>query len=133
MFSIVQLNIDMSIDTDSVAKVIIFYKNTILMLHKHDASGWELPGGHLNLGENFKQGAFREVFEETNIKLRKLKPILQQPKFTLFVSRAKNVDVRLSSEHREFRWVNVKQLLKLKLTKSTKINLKTILQTVSDI
>ena len=133
MFSSVQLNIDMGIDVDSVSKVIIFYKNKILMLHKCDSTGWELPGGHLNLGENFKQGALREVFEETNIKLKKLKPILQQPKFTLFVSRVKGANVELSSEHREFRWVNTKQLLKLKLTKSTKINLKTILQTVSGI
>ena len=123
----------MGIDIDSVSKVIIFYKNKILMLHKRDSTGWELPGGHLNLGENFKQGALREVFEETNIKLKKLKPILQQPKFTLFVSRVKGANVELSSEHREFRWVNTKQLLKLKLTKSTKINLKTILQTVSGI
>lgn len=36
---------------------------------------WTMPGGKLEYGETFEQGAIREVLEETGIKLNKLKVI----------------------------------------------------------
>ena len=69
-------------DTDNVSKVVMLWKNKCLFLQKDDKT-WELPGGHLNVGEKFKTGAIREVFEETGIKLTKLKLILKQKDFRL--------------------------------------------------
>ena len=64
-------------DTKNVSKVIIEWKNACLLLQRAGDGTWELPGGHLELGETFKQGAKREVFEETQIKISKLKTIIK--------------------------------------------------------
>lgn len=120
-----QLNIDMQ-DVDDVSKVIILWSKRCLVLQKNNKE-WELPGGHLNLGETYKQGAIREVREETGIKLGKLKTIIKQKQFRMFVSPAKVIKVKLSDEHINYKWVNRREFIKLKLTKSTLINLKSIL------
>ena len=39
----------------------------------HGKGTWTMPGGKLDFGESFEQGACREVFEETGIKLSKEK------------------------------------------------------------
>ena len=36
---------------------------------------WAIPGGMLELGETIQEGAEREIFEETNIRIRAGKPI----------------------------------------------------------
>lgn len=120
-----QLNIGMQ-DVDDVSKVIILWSKRCLVLQKNNME-WELPGGHLNLGETYKQGAIREVREETGMKIGKLKTIIKQKQFRMFISHAKVIKVKLSDEHISYKWVNRKEFIKLKLTKSTLINLKSIL------
>lgn len=123
----------MPTDTDSVSKVIMMWKNSCLMLARSDGNGWELPGGHLNIGEKFKDAAKREVFEETGVRLGALKTIIKQKDFRLFVTRPKIIKVKLSDEHIDYKWVNFKQLGKLELSNSTKINLKYILNTIKSV
>src|SRR3989339_247731 len=41
----------------------------------HGAGKWTMPGGKLNFGESFEEGAARETLEETGIKIQKLKLI----------------------------------------------------------
>jgi 8-oxo-dGTP diphosphatase len=36
---------------------------------------WAIPGGMLELGETLQEGAEREIFEETNVRIRAGKPI----------------------------------------------------------
>jgi len=120
----------MSLDTNKVAKVIMMWKNRCLMLERINGDGWELPGGHLNIGETFSQGAKREVMEETKIKISKLKTILKQTDFHLFVATPKILKVVLSDEHKSYKWVNKRQFLKLKHSKGTKINMVAILATL---
>ena len=120
----------MSVDTNKVAKVIMLWRDKCLMLDRINGDGWELPGGHLNVGENFTQGAKREVFEETGIKIAKLKTLIRQNDFELFVATPKILKVNLSNEHKNYKWVNKKQFLKLKHSKGTKINIVAILATI---
>jgi 8-oxo-dGTP diphosphatase len=41
----------------------------------HGQGTWTMPGGKLHFQENLKEGAIREVFEETGIKVKNLKVI----------------------------------------------------------
>lgn len=120
----------MAKDIDDVSKVIIKWKKACLFLKRASDDTWELPGGHLNVGENFKQGAVREVFEETGIKLNKLKVVLKQKDFCLFVAKCKILKIKLSNEHTDYRWILPKDINRIKLSKPTKLNIKTILNTI---
>jgi 8-oxo-dGTP pyrophosphatase MutT (NUDIX family) len=113
-------------DVEEVSKVIIKCNDRMLFLQKNNKE-WELPGGHLNEGENFIQGAVREVFEETGIKLKKLKPVLTQKMFNMFACKIKISKVKLSDEHVNYKWVTSKSIKKLVVTKSTRENWKHIL------
>jgi 8-oxo-dGTP diphosphatase len=41
----------------------------------HGEGSWTMPGGKLHFKENLKEGAIREVFEETGIRVKNLKVI----------------------------------------------------------
>ena len=41
----------------------------------HGEGTWTMPGGKLEYGETFEEGAIRETFEETSIKLNNIKII----------------------------------------------------------
>jgi len=41
----------------------------------HGEGTWTMPGGKLEYGESFEEGAIRELMEETGIKLKSLKVI----------------------------------------------------------
>lgn len=128
-----QLNILMPIDSKNVSKVIMLRGKQCLFLERVDGKGWELPGGHLNIGENFINGAKREVYEETSIKIKNLTPILKQRDFMLFATRPRNFNVKISNEHVGFGWFDYKQIKRLNVTKATKQNLRLILNVIKTI
>lgn len=51
--------------------IIIDYNNQILLEHRVDSERWAIIGGGLQVDENLKSCAIREVFEETGQKLNK--------------------------------------------------------------
>ena len=52
--------------------IIVVNKNgEILLQERMDNGRWGLPGGCQDLGEDLRETAVRELFEETNIKLNK--------------------------------------------------------------
>lgn len=56
--------------------VFIFKNKKFLIGQRKGAHGegsWTVPGGHLDFGEKIEQGAKREVFEETGIKIKNVK------------------------------------------------------------
>jgi ADP-ribose pyrophosphatase YjhB (NUDIX family) len=52
-----------------VASIAVTYQDKLLMGQRSDNSRWTLPGGHLNPNESPLDGAVRELFEETGIKV----------------------------------------------------------------
>ena len=48
-------------DTNRVSKIITTYNNKILMLQKRDGK-FELPGGHIEVGEDAISGSKERVF-----------------------------------------------------------------------
>ncbi|WP_019376613.1 NUDIX hydrolase [Virgibacillus halodenitrificans] len=53
--------------------VLILNENNELLLQHRTDGGWELPGGLMELGESLEDTARREVKEETNLEIEKLK------------------------------------------------------------
>lgn len=83
---------------------------------------WDLPGGELDFGEDPIKGIIREVKEETGITVKSIEPfdveahIAPNKEFWVTIAyRAQygSEGVKLSLEHDEFRWVALKEFLKL--------------------
>ena len=119
----------MTADSDKVSKIIVMWKDKCLFLKKNDNT-WELPGGHLNVGEKFKAAAVRETKEETGIKIHKLKVLLKQNDFRLYKTQPKVIKVSLSEEHVDYKWVTRADIGRLTLSDATKLNIKIILKSV---
>ena len=41
----------------------------------HGAGTWSVPGGHLEMGEDWKECAAREVLEETGLQIQNIRPL----------------------------------------------------------
>ncbi|TKT93317.1 NUDIX hydrolase [Dyadobacter frigoris] len=54
-------------------RVFVFNKKKHLLLIKKMDGRWDLPGGQHTKGETFEETATREVYEESNVKIKKLK------------------------------------------------------------
>lgn len=103
-------------------KAAIFNGDELLILQKNDRQSdypWEFPGGGLQFGETFPEGLRREVREETGLQVEILGPLgtwdyRRERNYHLtgmiFACRAASREVRLSEEHREYRWVRPAEL-----------------------
>ena len=90
---------------------------------KHWAGDWELPGGKVEPGEQIDVAVQREVEEETGLVII-LDGVVGATSFELpalgvamlcFHARVRAGDVRISSEHEEFRWIKPAEVLAMKL------------------
>jgi 8-oxo-dGTP diphosphatase len=120
---------------------IIEKDNTFLILKrspKKDASPnkWEVVTGRLELDEDPKDGARREINEEVQIETEFVMPVgtgffYRVSKdfpmaFIVFWFRYISGNVKLSWEHTEYKWVTLDEALKINELKYFHDNLKTI-------
>ena len=117
-------------DSDEVAKVIIKNGGKLLFLMRAGEDEYELPGGHLNKGETFLKGAIREVYEETGIKISKMKVVYTERKYILYMAKTKTAKIKLSAEHTKYKWVSSNQILGIQLSKWTRKNLRSIINAI---
>ena len=116
------LNEDRSNDTNKVSKVIITKNNKILLLQKKNGK-YELPGGHIEVGESAINGAKREVKEEIGVDVINLKQIVSNNSRVLYKGNIINSNITLSDEHKSYKFVLQKDLFKLPLSKWSKKDL----------
>ena len=84
---------------------------------------WDLPGGNVLFGELHDESLGKEIREETNLKIKDLRPVqvitsYDDKKenyyiFNGFYCQAIGKDVKISSEHCEYRWVAKKEFIEL--------------------
>ncbi len=53
--------------------LILNNQNEVLLIKRTDNNMWGIPGGSCELGETFEEAAIREAFEETGLKISRLK------------------------------------------------------------
>jgi 8-oxo-dGTP pyrophosphatase MutT (NUDIX family) len=116
------LNEGRSNDTNKVSKVIITKNNKILLLQKKNGK-YELPGGHIEVGESAINGAKREVKEEIGLDVINLKQITSNNSRVLYKGNIINSNITLSDEHKSYKFVLQKDLFKLPLSKWSKKDL----------
>ncbi len=95
----------------------------VLVLERDRSKTWSLPGGRLNVGEDWNNAFIREIKEETNLNITEVKPFttniltdLYQTKycvyFETFVSDFK--ELKISPEHSNYMWLDLKNISKIK-------------------
>ncbi|HUA67655.1 MAG TPA: NUDIX domain-containing protein [Candidatus Saccharimonadales bacterium] len=128
----------------TVGGLIFNSKGEALMIRTYKWSNlWGIPGGKIKFGESSETALRREILEETALKISDIQFVLIQDcihskeffrdaHFVLlnYTCRCagKNPHVKLNEEGREFRWMKLADIKKLKLNKPTKILIQAVLQ-----
>jgi len=115
-------------------KAFIIFRGKVLILREstkyQDGANWgryDVPGGRIKPGQKFDQSLKREVKEETNLKIKILKPFFVsewRPKVkgenwqiigVFFICQAMTDKVKLSKDHNHFLWIKPKDYKKYNL------------------
>ena len=97
-------------DSKQVAKVVIIDNNNrVLMLKRSSymdkyAGEWDLPGGHVKIGENLETGLKREVKEETGLDIKNVIFIEKINNLYFYFCSYNQKPIKLSDEHTGFRF-----------------------------
>jgi 8-oxo-dGTP diphosphatase len=98
-----------------VQQAIIFNQQGQILILRRPEGVWQYAGGRLEMGERWDEGLQREVREETGITDLEIGSVLMVDNFewqsqqlysVYFLCRTHSTNVRLSSEHIEYRWLN---------------------------
>lgn len=101
-----------------------FGRVRFLLIHQIDGSFWGFPKGHVVKGESERETAFREVLEETGLRVRfkrgfcerihYLTQSSRKKEVVFFLSQVQGQTVRIGeSEVDDYRWVTYRQALDL--------------------
>lgn len=132
----------------TVGALIFNSRGEALMIRTHKWSNlWGIPGGKIKLGETALAALRREILEETGLKVSDIqfalvqdcinsKEFYRDAHFVLlnYTCRcvARNPQVILNEEGREFRWVKPVETKKMKLNRPTKVLIQAVLKHRND-
>ena len=97
-------------DSRNVAKVIIIDSDRrVLFLKRSDyvdkfAGEWDLPGGHIQVGEDLMVGLKREVKEETSLDIGECSFVDKLENIQFFTCAYTDKPIKISHEHTGFRF-----------------------------
>jgi len=97
-------------DSDKVSKAVIVKQDGALLLLRSAGQKfphkWDLPGGHIHVGEDPKDGLIREVREETGITLSEpIERLYEEGNITFYRAQMPDEKVTLSHEHDDHKFV----------------------------
>lgn len=94
----------------------------VLLLQRNDGNNvWEIPGGKRESNEDIINALKREVYEETKLNIKEYKLVYVSPVFENhpvlkpflnvgYLCIVDSVDVIISNEHIDFKWVSTSEL-----------------------
>ena len=103
-------------DCKQVTKVVIIDNdNRVLMLKRSDymdkyAGEWDLPGGHIKVGESLEIGLKREIKEETDLTIENVTFIEKMDNLYFYFCAYNQKPIKLSDEHTGFRFFSKQNL-----------------------
>ena len=109
----------MAQDSDQIAKVVFIREDRTLLLlrgmQSRDPFSFDVPGGHLQVGETPKEAAVREVKEETNLNLREedldfIEKIGRTVYFKAMAWEGKIYQPPDFTEHETYLWLNLQDI-----------------------
>ena len=108
-------NVSEAKDINKIAKAVIIKDGKALILFRsgsqRHADKWDLPGGHLNEGEDLIEGLFREVYEETGLTLSEpIESLYAKGNTSFFKAGLPQEDIRLSHEHTEYKFISPEEI-----------------------
>ncbi|MDR1694069.1 MAG: NUDIX domain-containing protein [Lactobacillaceae bacterium] len=115
-------------------KAIIEKKGKILVLKRSAeeevyTSLWDIPGGKMEFGEQPVEALKREIMEETGLEVDIKKPFtvwsfMAKPDLQIvgvtLIAEYVSGEVKLSSEHTDFKWIEAKEFSSFEADKSLK-------------
>ena len=129
----------MHLIADIPQKVVISRDGKILLLEDHKGN-FELPGGRLDEGEDISQSIKRELEEELGVGVE-INSVFDTFYFTsksgahhyvvLFLGKLASFDIKISSEHKSYKWVGKEDLEKLPMKEGYKQSLEKYFSTRS--
>ena len=99
-------------DSSEVAKIVLVdSQRRVLFLKRSNytekfAGEWDLPGGHIKVGEDVMAGLAREVEEETSLVIRRARMHTRIENLSFFEGVYEQGDIVLSNEHTEFKFID---------------------------
>lgn len=118
-------------------KGILCRNNRILFLKTAKKGMYELPGGRMDFGESVKQTFEREIKEELGFEKIKMGNLINMWLFTNirentnyhfilfdFEFFTDESEIKLSSEHTEYKWIGVKELDEVEIREGHKESIK---------
>ncbi len=128
----------MPIEEERSAGAVIFYddpsgKRLYLLLH-YPSGHWDFPKGNIEKGENPRETAKREIYEETGLKdiefiegfQRKIEYYYRREGTTVhkeviyYLAKSKSKDVKISWEHKGYIWLPYKEAVRRATFKNSK-------------
>lgn len=100
-------------DSSKVAKIVLVDRDKRVLFLKRTnymekfAGEWDLPGGHVHVGEELRDGLIREVEEETGLSIKRCRLFTKIDNLYFFEGTYEQGSIVLSNEHSEYEFRDV--------------------------